>query len=280
MDTNDLDEMVENGADIEIDAGDDEEINTIESEEDDDDLDVVSIEGETPPDQEEEVSQKAPTWVRDLRKSYRAQQAENQKLKEELNRVKQPVQTNSSAPIKPKLEDFDYDAEEYEAAIDKWHSEKIVHESAEKEKAKIVEQQQKDWQVTLDSYAASRNSLKVPDFEMAEEVVTNKLSIEQQTVILQGAKNPAAVVYALGKNKAKIEELSKITNPIKFAFALAELQGKLNVSRKSAPAPEKSLRGTASSVSSDATLDRLRDEATKSGDTSKLMAYKRSLKNK
>lgn len=274
---NDLDEMVEEGTDIEIDTGSDEDEN---SEAEDEEIDVVSIEGETPPDQEEEVSQKAPAWVRDLRKSYRAQQAENQKLKEELNRVKQPEQTTVSAPIKPKLEDFDYDAEEYEAAIEKWHSEKLIHDERQKEQAKAMEAQQKEWSNTLEAYATSRNALKVPDFEIAEEVVTGKLSIEQQAVILQGATNPAAVVYALGKNKAKIEELSKITNPIKFAFALAELQGKLNVSRKTAPAPEKVVKGSAHSEKVDATLDRLREEATKTGDTSKLMAYKRSLKKK
>lgn len=272
---NNLDEMVEEGTDIEIDTGSDEDEN---SEAEDDEVDVVSIEGETPPDQEEEVSQKAPAWVRDLRKSYRAQQAENQKLKEELSRVKQPEQTTVSAPIKPKLEDFDYDAEEYEAAIEKWHSEKLIHDERQKEQAKAQEAQQKEWSNTLEAYATSRNALKVPDFEIAEEVVTGKLSIEQQAVILQGATNPAAVVYALGKNKAKIEELSKITNPIKFAFALAELQGKLNVSRKTAPAPEKVVKGSAPSEKVDATLDRLREEATRTGDTSKLMAYKRSLK--
>lgn len=274
---NDLDEMVEEGTDIEIDTGSEEDEN-LEAE--DDEVDVVSIEGETPPDQEEEVSQKAPAWVRDLRKSYRAQQAENQKLKEELNRVKQPVQTTATAPIKPKLEDFDYDAEEYEAAIEKWHSEKLVHDERQKEQAKLIEAQQKEWSNTLEAYATSRNALKVPDFEIAEEVVTGKLSIEQQAVILQGATNPAAVVYALGKNKAKIEELSKITNPIKFAFALAELQGKLNVSRKTAPAPEKSIKGSAGSTSSDSMLEKLREDARKSGDMSKLMAYKRTLKNK
>ena len=278
MEIDNLDEMVENGADVEIDAGDEEETEEVETESEDEEVDVISIEGETPPDQEEEVSQKAPSWVRDLRKSYRAQQAENQRLKAELERVKQPTQTTVSAPVKPKLEDFDYDADEYEAALEKYHSEKLAYDEKQKEQAKVIEAQQKEWQETLESYAKSRNSLKVPDYELAEEVVTAKLTIEQQAVILQGAKNPAAVVYALGKSKGKIEELSKIKDPIKFAFALAELQSKLSVERKTAPAPEKVVKGSASGSAIDSTLERLREEARKTGDMSKVMAYKRANK--
>jgi hypothetical protein len=96
-------------------------------------------------------------------------------------------------------------------------------------------------------------------------------------VILQGADNPALVVYALGKNPKKAKELSSIADPVKFAFAVAKLEKELKVMpRKSAPAPERVVQTTGpKSGAVDSTLERLRAEAEKTGDYNKVMQYKR-----
>lgn len=273
-----LDEMVVNEeGDAELTLSEEEEVSDKDTDElEDDELDVIRIEGETPPEQEEVKG--APQWAKDLRKINKSKNEEIRTLRAELERAKTEPKQAVSLPQKPKLEDFDYDPDEFETALEQWHGKKLEHDAQEKENAKAVEAQQKEWQDTVDNYEKTKSSLKVRDYDVAEEVVVSKLSMAQQAIILQGASNPAMLVYALGKSKGKIDELSKITNPVKFAFALAELQGKLSIERKSAPSPEKVVKGSASSSSSDSTLDRLREEATKSGDMSKLMAYKRSLK--
>ena len=47
-------------------------------------------------------------------------------------------------------------------------------------------------------------------------------------------------MYALGKNPKKAKELGEITDPVKFAFAVAKLETQLTVtSRKQVPPPEK-----------------------------------------
>jgi len=84
----------------------------------------------------------------------------------------------------------------------------------------------------------------------------------------------------LGKNPKKLEELSKITDPVDFAFKVAKLESQLKVTDRKAPKPEKRVSSNKSggiSGNSDKTLDRLRDEAAKSGDYTKVTAYKRKL---
>jgi hypothetical protein len=79
-----------------------------------------------------------------------------------------------------------------------------------------------------------------------------------------------------------VKELSSIKDPVKFAFAVAKLETQLKVSnRKAAPPPEKVVKGTGRvSGSVDSTLERLREEAAKSGDMSKVIAYKRQMRAK
>jgi hypothetical protein len=89
------------------------------------------------------------------------------------------------------------------------------------------------------------------------------------------------VVYALGKNPAELKRIAAITEPVKFAFAIAKLEDKVKVTpKKTAPPPERVIKGSAqiSAGSSDKRLDSLRAEAIKTGNSNKLMAYKRALK--
>ena len=119
--------------------------------------------------------------------------------------------------------------------------------------------------------------MKVRDYDFAEDVVQDTLSVMQQGMIVQGAENPALLVYALGKNPKKAKELASITDPVKFAFAVAKLETNLKVtSRKASAKPEKKISGTGRpSGSVDNTLDRLRADAEKTGDYSKVFQYKK-----
>ena len=237
---------------------------------------VVTIGEESPTSNEEE--HKAPEWVRELRKSHRETLKRNKELEEKLAAVQgaQQKPVEQLGP-KPSLDDFDYDTERYEKALDAWYDRKrSVDEQVAKANAE-KENQQKAWQSKLDAYGKAKTELKVKDFDDAELIAQDTLSITQQGVILQGAENPALVIYALGKNPAKAKELGSISDPVKFAFAVAKLETQLKVTnRKSVPAPEKTVRGTGSiSGAVDSQLERLRAEAEKTGDYSKVVAYKK-----
>ena len=111
-------------------------------------------------------------------------------------------------------------------------------------------------------------------------MIEDTLNNNQQGILLEGAENPALLVYALGKNPKKAKELAAIDNPVSFAFAVAKLETQLKVSNRKAKAqPEKKFKSsTTSSGAVDSTLERLREEAAKTGNMDKVMQYKRNLK--
>ena len=245
-----------------------------ESEEESEDI-VVSI-GEEPPPPEPEP---APEWVRELRKSHRELQKRNRELEAQVH---QTTETNPVVTLgaKPSLEQHDYDTDKYEASLADWYERKRSVDDQQAQ-ARQAEQQQADaWQQQLQGYADAKSKLKVKDYDDAEEVAQQTFNVVQQGVMIQGAEDPALVIYALGKNPKKAKELAQIDDPVKFAFAVAKLESQLKISnRKAATRPEGKVSATAPLKGAvDSTLERLREEASKSGNMDKVMAYKRAQK--
>lgn len=259
------------------DASDDEN-NAISDDEGEGDDDVVISIGEESPPQGEE--QRAPEWVRELRKANREKERKIRELEAKLNATATETKPVALGP-KPTLEACDYDSEEYEKKLADWYEQKRHADTAESEAQAQRDAEAKAWQDKLDSYAKARATLKVRDYEDAEAVALETFNVTQQGIVLQGSDNPALIIYALGKNTTKAKELASITDHVKFAFAVAKLETQLKVTnRKAAAAPERTIStgGGRISGSVDSTLDRLREEALKTGDMSKVMAYKRSKK--
>jgi len=233
---------------------------------------IVSIGEEAPPPEEHTP---APEWVRELRKTNRELQRQNRELQSKLQ--VQPTEINPVIiGVKPKLEDHDYDADKYEEALTAWFERKRQADEVNAKQQAEVMNQQKAWQAKLDGYGKAKAELRVRDYEDAEAVAQEVFSITQQGVILQGAENAALVVYALGKNPKKAKELSDIKDPVKFAFAVAKLEKELKVTnRRAAPAPERIVSGTGrSSGAVDSTLERLREEAARTGNMTKVIQYR------
>jgi hypothetical protein len=90
------------------------------------------------------------------------------------------------------------------------------------------------------------------------------------------------VVYALGKNPKRAKELAAITDPVRFATAAGKLEAQLKVTnRPKPPAPPRVVTGSAPiSGSVDSNLERLRAEAEKTGDMTKVLRYKQQLRAK
>jgi hypothetical protein len=239
---------------------------------------VVTIGEEAPPTEEEEP-ERAPEWVRDLRKQYREEKRRNKELQEKLAEV-------SGAPKaaelgqKPTLEAADYDTERYEKELAAWYERKRKHDEVEAARQAEAETAEREWKQKLEGYQSAKAGLKVRDYDDAEEVVQDAFTVTQQGMILQGAENPALLVYALGKNPKRAKELASIKDPVKFAFAVARLETQLKVTkRKASSKPEPTISGTGRpSGSVDSTLERLRSEAEKTGDYSKVYAYKQRQK--
>jgi len=249
-----------------------EEVAEIVDDQDEPEEVVVSIGEDAPPPEDHTP---APEWVRELRKTNRELQRQNRELQSKLQ--VQPTETKPVAiGAKPKLEDHDYDADKYEAALTDWFERKRQADDVNAKQQAEVMNQQKAWQAKLDGYGKAKAELRVRDYEDAEAVAQEVFSITQQGVILQGAENPALVVYALGKNPKKAKELAEVSDPVKFAFAVAKLEKELKVTnRRAAPAPERIVSGTGrSSGAVDSTLERLREEAARTGNMTKVIQYR------
>lgn len=234
---------------------------------------VVSIGEEAPPPEE---PAHAPEWVRELRKSDREKSRRIRELEAKLQATAQTETKPVTLGPKPKLEDHDYDADKFEEALATWFERKRQADEANARQEAEVMNQQKAWQAKLDGYGKAKAELKVKDFEDAESVAQELFNVTQQGVMLQGADNPALVVYALGKNPKKAQELAAIKDPVKFAFAVAKLEKDLKVTnRKAAPPPERIVTGTGRvSGAVDSTLERLREEAARTGNMTKVLQYK------
>lgn len=259
-------------------VSDDEDSDTeAETDEADEDEGFVAVTiGEEAPPPEEEEPERAPEWVRDLRKQYREEKRRNKELQEKLAEV-------SGAPKaaelgqKPTLEAADYDTERYEKELAAWYERKRKHDEVEAARQAEAETAEREWKQKLEGYQSAKAGLKVRDYDDAEEVVQDAFTVTQQGMILQGAENPALLVYALGKNPKRAKELASIKDPVKFAFAVARLETQLKVTkRKATSKPEPKVTGTGRiSGAVDSTLERLRADAERTGDYSKVFQYKK-----
>jgi hypothetical protein len=237
---------------------------------DDDGELIVSIGEEAPPQPEETA---APAWVRDLRRHNREL---TKRLKElEAKEKLQPVQT--ALPPKPTLESCDYDADEFERQLDGWKDAKRNADDAEAAARKQQEQAEQAWQSRLSTYTERKQALPADDVDDAEQQVRELFGDMRWAILVDGADDPAMLVYALGKYPERAKELAKIESLAQFTFKAAKLESELKVTkRKPTVAPEKTMTGTApvGVAGSDAALERLRADAERTGDYSKVIAYR------
>lgn len=240
---------------------------------------TVTVGDEPPP--EPPAEEKDPRLVNKLRKLLREQE---RKVREYENKLKAAPVENKPPTLgpKPKLEDHDYDAEKFEAALATWFETKRTADEHARRAKQAEEEQQAAWQAKLEGYQRAKATLRVRDYEEAEAGVLEALNVTQQGIIVSGAENPAIVTYAIGKDSKKLKELAAITDPVKFAFAVAKLETQLKVTpRKPNTSPEPVVKSSArlSGGSADQVLERLEEEADRTGDRSRVVAYKAKLRS-
>ena len=246
---------------------------------------VVTIGDAQPADEEPEA--RAPEWVRDLRKTNRELVRKLRERDADFERLKGAPAQPAAVVLgeKPTLDGCDYDGDKFAAELEAWHSRKRAADDQAAQAKKADDDARAAWQSKLADYGKAKAALKVRDYEDAEAAAQEVLSVVQQGVILNGAANPALLVYALGKNPAKAKELAAIADPVKFAFAAAALETQLKTTpRKSAPPPERRLSGSATGASAtmgtNRKLEALREQGHKTGDMNAYFEAKRRLQSK
>lgn len=262
-------------------AADDAPAGEQQVEQGDDSGEVVVTLGDEPAPQPEEEANKAPEWVRELRKANREK---DRRIRELESKLAAPAQQPQSVVVgeKPTLAGCDYDADEFEAKLTAWNDRKRQADDAQRKQQEQAQQQEQAWQAKRQGYEAEKAEFraKYPAFDEAEEAVKDALNVTQQGLILHAIKNRAALVAALGASPKKLKELAAIADPILFTASIAVLEKELKVMpRKTAPLPERQIRASApGGLVPSARLEELRSKAEKTGDYSAYLAAKRAMK--
>jgi hypothetical protein len=214
--------------------------------------------------------------VKDLRKQQRELTRKNRELERELAALKNGVELPPLGP-KPSLESLDYDTGKYEEQLQAWYERKRQHDTAKAQVEAQQREQQKAQQQRAAIYQQQRANFGVADYEDAEAAVIDVLSEQQQGAIIHACDNPALVVYALGKDPRYAATLASEKDMARFLYKLGALEGQIKMQkRKPATPPEKKLSGSGAPASAvDSTLAALRAEAMRTGDYTKVTAYKR-----
>lgn len=239
---------------------------------DDDSVDLV-LEGE-----EVEQVEETPA-IRRLRERVRELNRENRQLRGA------PVQVPKIevGPM-PTLEDpdVDWDSEKLSKKMEAWAERSVEAKRQQREDLERAENANKAWQVQLQKYEQNKAKLTVPGKDELEEEALSKLSQVQQAIIVKHPRN-AEIILALGKYPKRLAALSGVSDPVDFTYAVSDLGRELKVSSKRrAPEPEGIVRGGGqiSMMTGNKKLDQLEKEADRTGDRTKLVAYKRELKSK
>lgn len=217
--------------------------------------------------------------IRALRAAKKEAERQAKEAKRELARLlAERAEAEAPPPERPRIEDYDWDHEKHDAAVDAWHAGKAERDAKAKAKAEAEEAKMQAAKAKADAYHEAKAKLAVPDFKEAEDAVVSAFSLRQQQAIIQHIKNPAQFAYALGKSD-KLDELAKLGETPEFLVELIRLEGKLRVETRKF-APESKMPGTAAGGGGSlrAQYERAAKEAERTGNRTEVIRLKNLLR--
>lgn len=277
------DELETGVVDEVIDQSAEEQADEKETAEPEQELEDITIgDAEAPAAKEAEQDS---TAIRAVREAHREEQRKRKELERRLAEAEEKAKpAQEPVPVvstKPKLEDFDYDGDQYADALEKWHEQKSAKQAYEARQRAAQEDQQRQEQEVLNKYRAAADALPVDKVKYKAAEAEIRASFEPiQLAVLLKSKIPERLVYAVGNNPAKLDELAAIKDPIALAYELGRTEKSLTSTKqtKSAPPPDRPLGGAGGG--SAAVLEKLEREAERTGDRSKLIRHKKQLKSR
>ena len=249
---------------------------------------VVSFGDEPEADEDEppaDLSPKAASaWVK-LRQDARAfkQQARELQRKLEQAQTAPPVAPIVDAGPMPNAAEYetwtDEGAAKLAADMQSWVERKAKADETKRKQEDQLRAQQEDWNRKLAAYATKKAavSAQARDYDAAESAVRAELTETQQGIILHAAKDPALIVYALGKSPSRVRALAAIQDSVQFAVELGRMEQAMKVTPKKAPpAPAPIVRGGAAGATGGGNLAKLLEKARETGDYGPYYAAKRA----
>lgn len=218
----------------------------------------------------------APDLPKRLREEIKKRDRENALLKKRNAELEKPAAAIDVGP-RPTREEHDWDDDAYDAAVDEWNARKIAaQQQAEQPNDLQAEAQQDVQRLTM-----GIQTLSYADAKEITESAVEALTSDQQFVIASASKEPAKLLYALGKNPDRLKALLDIKNPVKFIAEVARMETQMTTRTRTPVAPENVRQGDARPpAQGDKETARLEKQAQTTGDYTALLAHKRKLREK
>ena len=201
-------------------------------------------------------------------------------LESQLKVTKTPAVEEEVGP-EPTLSDCDFDEDAFKKKWVDWSGRKAAADRRAAERQEQERKASEAYQKKLDSYKTAAAGLGVKDFEEAEGEARAVFSPQQQSILVKHMAQPAALVYALGRNPAKAKELAAITDPIEFALTAKQLEDKhlkVTTTQRKAPPPEQKVGGNGKTQAvTSSHLNTLQKKAQETGDYTAYLAAKRKV---
>jgi len=224
----------------------------------------IEVEGDNEPDEEPHLAKKLRAEVRER----------NKRIKElEARLAPKPVDIGK----KPDLwEDCEGDPDKFEADLLAWTERKRQAEQAERSQTEQQTTQQQAFEKKNIAYRANAAKMGMRDIEKYEQSVIDSLGADYLGAIVRYADDPAKVVAGLGRNSHILDKIADESDPVIRLKLMFQLEKQMVIKRKGAAAPEAGtiLKGTANVSGGDKALEKLEKDAERTGDRSKLIAYK------
>lgn len=248
---------------------------------------------------------------RKLKGKLEEKDTELERLKAEIEQLKSGRQTQQAAQsqlVRPRREDFDYDDDKYDEALERYLVQKIQNElhsgkSKEQQEVELQRQKQQIEQAVESHYQRAaklvgEGVVSAERYQSADTTFRQSLdrafpgqgdTIADQVIarLNELGEGGEKVVFKLGIDsaaRAKFEELfAKDKSGLSAMAYLGAMQERLNAAKatkkiSSAPKPGSKVSGDGGGSAASNALKRKYAEAHKSGDTGKAWQYKRQAK--
>lgn len=221
---------------------------------------------------------KDPALVRHLRNTIKEKERE---LKELRTKSPQPQQSApTQAPRMPQLSDegIDYDEAVFQQKLSAWSEENAKYHTALAQQQQAQQAAQQQYQQRLQQYQERVKTVKVPNYQQAEKLVIDEVPEQIQAAVIQYAEKPEMVVIALARNPLLRKQFAEATDPVELGrqIGIIESKAKTMPKAKSKAATIPPVKGSNGAELN--SLEKLKEEAHKSGDWSAYFAAKRAKK--
>ena len=207
---------------------------------------VISIEGEEPeadPDAvpDEELGEAGKRALKAAREAAKESARKAREAEERAAAIEAQYKPKEPEIKRPTLEDCGFNEDVFAEKMAAFVTAEDKRKAAATEEQNRQKASTEAYQAKLAKYHEDRTKVGVDDDAQARVVA--KLSPQQQAALMDASMDPAKVVAALAKTPKVLDELAGIKEIHRFAYRLAQVEGKITMTTKAPPPPESKLRG-------------------------------------